>query len=154
SWLAELLPHFSSRRVHVGLDEPWELKADQIDDYLAWVAKLRALPEVDGRELLMWGDILGARPELLARIPAGVTICEGGYDAEYDFDAKAAVFAAAGRDFWTCPGTSSWLSILGRFTNMTGNCAHAAAAAIAHGGTGVLNTDWGDQGHLQYLPVS
>jgi hypothetical protein len=154
SWLGELLPHFTSARVHVGLDEPWELRAEQIDDYLAWVAQVRALPEVDGHELLMWGDILGARPELLARIPAGVTICEWGYDAEYDFDAKAAVFADAGREFWLCPGTSSWLSILGRFTNMVGNCAHAATAALAHGATGVLNTDWGDRGHLQYLPVS
>ncbi|HEX4490662.1 MAG TPA: family 20 glycosylhydrolase [Acidimicrobiia bacterium] len=154
SWLAELLPHFTSRRAHIGLDEPWELRAEQIDDYLAWVAQLRALPEVEGRELLMWGDILGARPELVARIPDGVTICEWGYDADYDFAAKAEVFAGARREFWTCPGTSSWLSILGRFTNMVGNCAHAVDAAIAHGGTGMLNTDWGDQGHLQYLPVS
>src|SRR5205807_6419549 len=27
-------------------------------------------------------------------------------------------------------------------------------AALAHGGEGFLNTDWGDQGHLQHLPVS
>src|SRR5207248_7087757 len=26
--------------------------------------------------------------------------------------------------------------------------------ARAHGATGFLNTDWGDMGHLQYLPVS
>jgi hypothetical protein len=154
SWLAELLPNFTSRRVHVGLDEPWELRADQIDDYLAWVSQLRALHEVDGRELLMWGDILGARPELVGRLPDGVTICEWGYDADFDFASRAAVLADAGRPFWLCPGTSSWLTVLGRFTNMVGNCSAAVDAAIAHGGAGVLNTDWGDRGHLQYLPVS
>jgi len=157
SWLAELLPNFTSRRVNVGLDEPWELQTDQpeqIDDYLAWVANLRALPEVDGRELLMWGDILGAHPDLVGRIPDGVTICEWGYDTDFDFAGKAAVLERVGRPFWLCPGTSSWLSILGRFTNMVGNCSAAATAAIAHGGAGVLNTDWGDRGHLQYLPVS
>jgi hypothetical protein len=102
----------------------------------------------------MWGDILGARPELVDRIPEGVTICEWGYDADFDFAGHAAVLAAAHRAFWLCPGTSSWLSILGRFTNMVGNCSAAVAAALEHGGTGVLNTDWGDRGHLQYLPVS
>ena len=153
-WLGELLPNFSSRRVNIGLDEPWELRADQIDDYLAWVAQLRALPEVAGHELLMWGDILGARPELVGRIPDGVTICEWGYDADFDFAGHAAVLAAADRPFWLCPGTSSWLSIVGRFTNMVGNCSAAVAAALEHGGTGVLNTDWGDRGHLQYLPIS
>jgi hexosaminidase len=154
AWLAELLPNFTSRRVNVGLDEPWELKAGQIDDYLSWVAQLRALPEVEGHELLMWGDILGARPELVGRIPDGVTICEWGYDADFDFAGRAAVLARAGRPFWVCPGTSSWLSILGRFTNMVGNCSAAVDAALEHGGAGFLNTDWGDKGHLQYLPIS
>ena len=154
SWLAELLPNFTSRRVNVGLDEPWELPADQIDDYISWVERLRAFPEVADHEMLMWGDILGARPELVGRIPAGVTICEWGYDADFDFAARAAVLASADRPFWLCPGTSSWLSILGRFTNMVGNCSAAADAALEHGGIGILNTDWGDKGHLQYLPVS
>src|SRR5207248_11614562 len=54
----------------------------------------------------------------------------------------------------TCPGTPSWLTVLGRVTNTTANCRPAAQAALDHGGRGVLNTDWGDLGHLQYLPVS
>jgi hypothetical protein len=53
-----------------------------------------------------------------------------------------------------CPGTSSWLTVLGRITNMRGNCVAAATAANEHGAGGLLNTDWGDLGHLQYLPVS
>ena len=52
------------------------------------------------------------------------------------------------------PGTSSWLSILGRTTNARTTCRRAAEAAIAHGAAGYLNTDWGDQGHLQQPVVS
>jgi hexosaminidase len=37
---------------------------------------------------------------------------------------------------------------------MVGNCRGAAAAAVEHGAEGYLVTDWGDNGHLQYLPVS
>ena len=152
--LAELLPNFTSRRVHVGLDEPWELPAESIDDYVTFLRALRALPELDDREMLVWGDILAGRPDVIAGLPDGVTVCEWGYDEHSPFAGRAAVFAEQSQPFWTCPGTSSWLTILGRVTNMRGNCAGAVAAAIEHGGGGVLNTDWGDLGHLQYLPIS
>ena len=152
--LAELLPNFTSRRVHVGLDEPWELPAERVDDYLAWLTELRGLPELEGREMLVWGDILEARPELLKRLPDGVTICEWGYDDWHPFAERAAAYESAGTPFWVAPGTSSWLTILGRWTNMIGDNRIAAEAAVAHGGMGFLNTDWGDQGHLQHLPVS
>ena len=152
--LAELLPLFTSRRVHVGLDEAWELPASRLDDFLSWVATLRALPELDGREMLMWGDMVSGRPDLVAALPDGVTVCEWGYDDWYPFDERCAVLAEAGVPFWVAPGTSSWLSILGRSTNARTTCRHAAAAALAHGATGYLNTDWGDMGHLQQWVVS
>src|SRR5207248_5835689 len=65
-----------------------------------------------------------------------------------------ALLAECGLPFWVAPGTSSWLTVLGRVTNARGNCRIAAEAALAHGGSGYLNTDWGDQGHLQQLPIS
>ena len=152
--LAELLDAFTSTRVHVGLDEPWELPPERTTEYLDWVVALRALPELAGREVLLWGDILANHPELVDRLPDGVTVCEWGYEDWHPFAARGSALAAAGRPFWACPGTSSWLSILGRLTNAVDNCASAAAAAQAHGGSGLLVTDWGDMGHLQYLPVS
>ena len=152
--LAELLPLFTSRRVHVGLDEAWELPVGRIDAFLAWAATLRSLPELDGKEMLMWGDMVSGRPDLVAQLPPGVTVCEWGYEDWYPFDERCAVLADAGVPFWVAPGTSSWMSILGRITNARGTCARAAAAALAHGATGYLNTDWGDLGHLQQPIIS
>ncbi len=152
--LDELLPLFTSRRVHVGLDEAWELPASRMDDFLAWVATLRALPELAGREMLMWGDMVSGQADLVASLPEGVTVCEWGYDDWYPFDERCAVLAATGTPFWVAPGTSSWMSILGRSTNARTTCRRAAAAALAHGATGYLNTDWGDLGHLQQWVIS
>jgi hexosaminidase len=152
--LAELLPLFTSRRVHVGLDEAWELPAGRIDDFLAWATTLRGLPELDGREMLMWGDMVAGQPALLARLPDGVTVCEWGYDDWHPFDDRCAALAAAELPFWVAPGTSSWMSILGRVTNARNTCQRAAAAALAHGAAGYLNTDWGDLGHLQQPVIS
>lgn len=152
--LAELLPLFTSHRVHVGLDEAWELPAERIDDFLSWATTLRGLPELEGREMLMWGDMVSGNPELVARLPAGVTVCEWGYDDWYPFDERCAVLAGANVPFWVAPGTSSWMSMLGRTTNARNTCQRAAAAALAHGAAGYLNTDWGDLGHLQQPVVS
>ncbi|GAC1380830.1 MAG: hypothetical protein NVSMB4_09590 [Acidimicrobiales bacterium] len=152
--LAELVPLFSSRRVHLGLDEAWELPRERIPEYLAWMATLRSLPELDGREMLVWGDMLGGDPALVAQVPHGITVCEWGYDRSFPFDERASVLADLGVPFWVAPGTSSWLTIVGRVTNSVATCRQAAAAAIRHGGAGFLNTDWGDQGHLQQLPIS
>jgi hexosaminidase len=152
--LAELLPKFRSRRVNVGLDEPFEMPPERLDEYGAWVTTVREVPELEGHSMLMWGDILADHPELIARLPDDVTVCEWGYEDWHPFDARLKQLAAAGRPFWVCPGTSSWLTILGRTTNMIGNCRAAAEAGLTRGASGFLNTDWGDMGHLQYAPVS
>ncbi|HZQ86240.1 MAG TPA: family 20 glycosylhydrolase [Acidimicrobiales bacterium] len=154
SLLGELLPNFSSGRVHVGLDEPFELGWDRFEDYLSWVRRLRALPELDGREMLMWGDLAGARPESLGALPDGVTVCEWWYDAGWSWAARGDVYRRAGRPWWACPGTSSWLTLLGRWDNAIADIDEAVDGALASGAAGMLVTDWGDQGHLQYLPVS
>ncbi len=152
--LDELLPLFSSHRVHVGLDEAWELPHSRIDEYLSWATTLRALPELEGREMLMWGDMVSGQADLIARLPRDVTVCEWGYDDWYPFDERCAMLAAHGVPFWVAPGTSSWLSLVGRVTNARNTCRRAAEAARAHGATGYLNTDWGDNGHLQQPIIS
>ena len=152
--LAELLPLFTSKRVHVGLDEAWELPRERLPEFVEWIATLRALPELDGREMLIWGDMLAHDNTLLAELPSGVTVCEWGYDEWHPYDERGRALADAHVPFWVAPGTSSWLSILGRVTNAVDTCRNAARAALTHGATGFLNTDWGDQGHLQQLPIS
>ncbi|HVM07561.1 MAG TPA: family 20 glycosylhydrolase [Acidimicrobiales bacterium] len=152
--LGQLLPNFTSPRVNVGLDEPWELADERFGEYLDYIRALRAAPELDGREMLMWGDIVAQHPERAKELPDGVTIAEWGYEADHPFDARAASLAGFGLPFWVCPGTSSWNTVVGRWTNMRDNCTSAARAAVRHGAGGYLVTDWGDNGHLQYLPFS
>ena len=151
----ELLPHFSDGRfVNLGLDEPWEMPAARFDDYLAWVNTMRALPELAGRTVVMWGDILAAHPDRLGELPADVIVCEWGYDAGHPWAERLEALARTGIPRWVAPGTSSWLTILGRTTNMRTDITEAIDAAVTHGATGMLNTDWGDNGHLQYPAVS
>src|SRR5205823_14478566 len=56
--------------------------------------------------------------------------------------------------FYVCPGTSTWMCLIGRHDTAFVNLRQAAAAGRKHGALGYLNTDWGDGGHPQPLAVS
>ncbi|HLM96901.1 MAG TPA: family 20 glycosylhydrolase [Acidimicrobiales bacterium] len=152
--LAQLVPHLRSTRVHVGMDEPWELSSERRGEWVQWLRALRDLPVLAGRELLVWGDVPAAHGDLLAQLPGGVTVCEWGYEDNHPFDQRTARLEHAGVPFWVCPGTSSWMSLSGRVDNMIGNIEAAATAGVAHGAGGLLVTDWGDMGHHQQPYVS
>jgi hypothetical protein len=152
--LGQLVPVVESPRVHIGLDEPWELAPERHPEWIDWLRKLVDLPVMAGRSPLVWGDVLAADPALLSDLPEGVTVCEWGYEDDHPFAERAERLAAAGVPFWMSPGTSSWLSISGRVENMVGNIRAAAEAGLAHGAAGILTTDWGDLGHHQQPVVS
>jgi hypothetical protein len=151
--LGQLLSAFRSRQVHVGLDETWELQTDQMDGYLHWLVALRELRELADHELLVWADMVVAHPRLVDQLPDGVTLCEWGYEADHPFADHIALLDRHGPGV-VVPGTSSWLSILGRTTNATSGIRKAAAAARDGGWSAMLTADWGDRGHLQYPVVS
>lgn len=150
--LAELCAVLPDGPVNVGLDEPWELLDGREHEWRAYLLWLRSLPVLAGRELLCWGDVPAAHPELLADFPAGVGVCEWGYEAGHPFAARAERLAAHGVPFWCCPGTSSWNAVAGRLDNALANCREAVDATVRFGGGGVLVTDWGDGACQQSLP--
>jgi hypothetical protein len=160
----ELLPHFSSKQFNVGCDETFDLGQGRSKKvckqrgvervYLDYLLKIHR--EVKGRGYTMqfWGDIIVHRPKLISELPKDSIALDWGYEADYPFDEHGAMFAQSGIPFYVCPGTSSWNSLAGRTDNAVGNLLSAAENGLKHGATGYLNTDWGDNGHWQTLPVS
>jgi hexosaminidase len=147
--LRQILPHYSSKTINVGLDEPWEFGEGRRAEYIDWVRKLRDLPELDGYQMQVWGDILTADPALVASLPDGITVNEWGYEASHDFAGRGRACTDAQRPWIACAGTSSWQTILGRTSNMRGNIHAAVTAACDLHADGLIVADWGDYGHLQ-----
>lgn len=160
----ELLPNFQSRLFNVGLDETLDLGHGRSKAacaargtervYLDFLKEVHALVQRRGRRMAFWGDIIVKRADLIPELPRDAIALEWGYEAEHPFGEHLAAFRRAGLEFYVCPGTSSWNSIAGRTQNAIGNIARAASEGHAAGASGLLTTDWGDNGHLQPLPVS
>lgn len=160
----ELLPNFTSPYFNVGCDETFDLgmglSKEMVEQqgkgrvYLDFVLKIYELVKGHGRTMQFWGDIINQYPELVPEIPKDTIALEWGYEATHDFDGKSKLFAESGVPFYVCPGTSSWCTIAGRTDNCLGNIRNAVENGLKYGAIGVLNTDWGDRGHWQPLPVS
>jgi hypothetical protein len=160
----ELLPNFSSHQLNVGCDETFDLGLGRSREaveklgtgrvYLDFVLALYREVKARGRTMQFWGDIIVKYPDLVPELPRDAIALEWGYQADHPFAEHGALFANSGVPFYVCPGTSSWNTIAGRTDNTVENLRNAAENGLKHGAIGLLNTDWGDNGHWQPLPVS
>jgi len=161
---AELLPNFTSPLFNVGCDETWDVGHGRSREksgavgrgrvYFDFLMEIHKLVTAHNRTMAFWGDIIIQHPELVSELPRDIIALEWGYEANHPYAEHGGRFAAAGIPFFVCPGTSSWCSLAGRVTNARGNLLSAAENGLRHGAAGFLNTDWGDGGHWQTLPVS
>jgi hypothetical protein len=104
--------------------------------------------------MMFWGDIILHHPELIPRLPKDAIAMNWGYEANHPFDRETAKFARAKIPFYVCPGTSTWMTLIGKHDNAFANLRAAARAGRKRKAVGYLNTDWGDGGHPQPLAVS
>ena len=161
---ADLLPNFTSKYFHVDMDEPFELGMGKnklnVETkgkgavYLGHMKKIYEVVQKYNRTMLMWGDEIARYPEILKDIPSDVIINDWGYEAEHPFDRHARVLSESGHRFLLSPGTNSWSTFTGLTDNMIRCICSSIEASLKYGGEGIMLTDWGDNGHLQYLSVS
>jgi hexosaminidase len=160
----ELLPNFTSQFLNVGCDETWDLGRGQNQKlcerrgkgrvYVDFLKQIQREVSQRGRTMMFWGDIILNHPELIESLPENVIALNWGYEANHPFEKEAATFAKSKVPFYVCPGTATWMTLLGRHDTAFANLRLAAAAGRKHGALGYLNTDWGDGGHPQSLAVS
>jgi hypothetical protein len=160
----ELLPNFSSQFFNVGCDETWDLGRGQSRKlceqvgkgrvYLNFLKKIHHEVTARRRQMMFWGDIILHHPELIKELPKNLIALNWGYEADHPFEKETANFAKSRVPFYVCPGTSTWMTLIGRHDTAFANLRLAAKAGRQQGAIGYLNTDWGDGGHPQPLAVS
>lgn len=178
----DLLPCFSSRFVNICCDEPFDLTHTSPlsyeaaigyaggsetaieaapDDaflhgtslYLAHIQRLYELLSARGKTMMLWDDIFQQAPDMLAQMPADVIFLCWFYEAAEAY-VNPETMRRAGKQSIVCPGTSSWGSLFARIDNARGNIRQFIRDGLAAGSAGVLVTDWGDDGHPNFLAAS
>ena len=160
----EFLPLFESEDFNVCCDETWELgagrskaRADRIGVgrvYLEFLLKIYDLCGKHGKRMNAWADIVLKYPKLLRHLPKDVVMLNWDYNMYGVRVPRTKEIAAAKLPLVVCPGTGGWNSHGTRMTNSMGNVSRFAAQGRKCGAEGLLNTDWGDNGHRNTLGVS
>ncbi len=156
----EMIENRQSKYFNMNFDEPFELghgKSEGMDVgtlYVDYMLKCYKEIKKYDKEPLIWGDVLIRHPDKIDLLPKDMTFVDWGYDASSPFDRHAKLLKSKGVKFMTAPGTTSWCSFFGRYLDWYENIKNAVDAVVNNDGIGVLLTDWGDFGHLQFLPVS
>lgn len=157
----DLLPCFSSEKYNICCDETLELgqgaskaacEADGMEAvYVDFVTKVCEVARTHGRRPMIWDDIIRHDPKQLQRLPKDVILLDWGYSAEEPIEANLQRLQQLGCTWYVCPGTGAWNCYLGSTDKMLANISRSARLGLQYGAVGLLNTDWGDAGHLQSI---
>lgn len=160
----DMLPHFKSKYFNMNFDEPYELgygkskeKCDATskeDVFIEYLTSLTKVVKKYDKIPLIWGDVLIHHPDAISKLPKDVILIDWGYHKSYDFEQHAKMLSEAKRKFMVAPGTVTWSNLTCRYIDMYETIKNSCEACKKYNGLGALITDWGDIGHLQYLPFS
>lgn len=162
---SDLFPHFNSDFANIGMDETTSIGMGQTKDYCEKYGKtrlyieylnkiIRLVNEKYHKTPMFWDDIVFEHPEFIPEIDKNSIFMDWGYEVEAPFASRCLYLKEKGLKFYTCPGTSTWGSLTGRFDNMIYNVEAAACSCILNGGDGLLLTEWGDGGNPAFAPMS
>ncbi|MBQ4066834.1 MAG: beta-N-acetylhexosaminidase [Clostridia bacterium] len=154
SMINQYVPLFSSKYFNICCDETIDLcngknsGKDKGEAYFHHLEKLVKIVSSHGKTVMLWGDECMARPdEAKARLPEDAVVLNWCY--------RPKVAEWIPKMFWergfkqiACTGTSCWESFVENINISVGNISSYAAHAKKYGAMGILNTNWGDFGHV------
>ena len=156
SWFAEIDSLFTSRFVHIGADETVELGRGQTRDrvqaeglgrvYLQFVRDIDAALKPNGKRLMFWADIAMNSPQLVGILPKDMVAVCWDYWSFNGFDRCLKPFRDAGMETWVAPGVNNWSRVYPYNAVALRNIQAFVRDGQAYGATGMLNTNWDDDG--------
>ena len=86
-------------------------------------------------------------------IPEELICLNWNYSHNADEDQVKKIYET-GREQFVCPGVAGWSQLMNFIDNGFENIRKMVSYGVKYGATGVLNTDWGDYGHINLLANS
>lgn len=155
--IEEYMALFATDKFNICADETFDLgkgKSKPLADekgvhrlYIDYVKELCEFLVAKGKKPMFWGDIICAQPELIKELPEETVCLTWGYAAEQR-EHEAKVMAEAGARQYLCPGVGGWNQWMNLVENSYKNITRMCGYARKYHAEGVLNTDWGDCGHI------
>jgi hypothetical protein len=161
--LHEFIPLFSSDKFNICCDETFDLgkgKSKELSEqvgtgklYVDFLNKIIDIVKGYNKEVMFWGDIIIKHPEYINQIPKDVICLNWAYNDTVTED-NTKIFYEAGMRQYVCPGVGGWNRIMNAMDSAYANIVKMISYGKKYNACGVLNTDWGDFGHINFLANS
>ncbi len=153
---AQLAHYFPGPFFHIGADETIQLGTGRSQDmkeregsgplYLNYIKAVAERLAPYHRKILFWGDIAQSHPKLLSQLPKDMIAVPWNYAPRKSFVKLIKPFTDAGLEVWVAPGVSNWSRIFPDYAEATPNIVNFVRDGRTLGATGILNTNWNDDG--------
>lgn len=161
--LEEYLALFSSDKFNLCADETFDLGKGRSADYakehgvhrmyIDYVKELCAFLVEKGKQPMFWGDVICAEPFLVKELPENIICLTWGYAPDQPEDACRKM-AQTGVKQYLCPGVAGWNQWMNLIEPSYRNIVRMCGYAKKYHAIGILNTDWGDFGHINHPAYS
>ena len=153
----EYRPLFRSSKFNICDDETFDLGkgrskalAEEQGERSLYLSHVKALCEylvAQGVTPQFWGDIMWRFPESCAELPKETICLNWGY-LPHQRENEIRDIAASGITQYACPGVCGWNRWMPLMYNSYLNIRTMCHHAHKYNAIGLLNTDWGDYGHV------
>lgn len=157
--MEEYMSLFRTDKFNICADETFDLgkgRSKKLADakgvgtlYVDYIMELFDFLIRRGKTPMFWGDIICRHPELYDRLPKGVICLNWGYSPTQP-DKETRILHEVGATQYVCPGACGWNTWINLLTNSYKNIRLMTDYARKYGAVGMLNTDWGDFGHVNH----
>ena len=151
---------FRSDKFNICADETFDLgkgKSKALADekgvteiYLEFLDKLCGVLIDAGKTPMFWGDIILKDPAIIRRLPKEAICLNWEYWPEVKEDNTRIFVESGAKRLYVCPAVQSWLALVNKqhdaYLNISGMCRLGHKYRVE----GVLNTCWGDLGHIAH----
>lgn len=161
--LEEYLALFSSDKFNLCADETFDLGTGRSAEYakehgvhrmyIDYVKELCAFLVEKGKQPMFWGDVICAEPFLVKELPENIVCLTWGYAPDQPEDACRKM-AETGVKQYLCPGVAGWNQWMNLIEPSYRNIVRMCGYAKKYHAIGILNTDWGDFGHINHPAYS
>lgn len=157
--IREYMSLFTSEYFNICADETFDLgkgaskEAADRDGleriYIDYVNKLCRYVISQGKRPMFWGDVICGFPEFIKELPEETICLNWGYAWNQSEDSTRKL-AEAGAVQYVCPGVGGWNQFMNLQESAYQNITRMCSYGEKYHAIGVLNTDWGDFGHINH----
>lgn len=162
--IEEFMGLFSSPYFNVCADETFDLckgRSKAMGEekgvkrvYLDFLERLCDFVIKKGKIPMFWGDVLLEKPELLQELPKEAICLNWEYSPRVTEDNVKLLTDAGVENLYLCPGVQSWDHLINKHSDAYRNIAGMCRNAHKYHVMGLLNTEWGDLGHIAHPEFS